>query len=108
MLLQLSGHLRARPRAVFEALAARFDPGSEATSLFTADPAAWLVISQGGWWYRAEYRVVPGEGGSHLEHTLLNVSERGRSPGRFSGGRIVQEAPAEFERLLAALRAELE
>lgn len=108
MLHELRGHLRVRPRPVFDAIAARFDPGEEAQSLFSADPAAWLVIVQGGWWYRAEYRVVPDDTGSHLEHTLLNVAETGRRLGRFAGRKVIEAAPAEFERLLSSLRAELE
>ena len=108
VLLEFRGHLTARPKAVFEAIAARMDPGPDAESYFTADPSAWLVISQGGWWYRAEYRVVPDESGSHLEHTLLNVAENGHRLGRFTGRKVIEAAPAAFERLLAELRAELE
>lgn len=101
-------HLRARPRAVFDAIAARMDPGPDAASMFTADPSAWLVISQGGWWYRAEYRVVPDETGSNLEFTLLNVAETAHRLGRFTGRKVVEAAPAAFDRLVAELRAELE
>lgn len=108
VLQDLRAHLRARPRAVFDALAARLDPGPDAESLFTADPSAWLVISQGGWWYRAEYRVIPDEIGSNLEYTLLNVAERAHRLGRFTGRKVVEAAPAAFDRLVAELRAELE
>lgn len=104
----LRGHVKARPRAVFEAIAGKLDPGPEAGSFFTADSSAWLVIAQGGWWYRAEYRIVPDENGSHVEHTLLNVAERARRLGRFTGRKEIDAAPAAFERLLAELRAELE
>jgi hypothetical protein len=108
VLHEARGHLRARPRAVFDAIAARFDPGEGAQSMFTADPAAWLVIVQGGWWYRAEYRVVPDDTGSHLEHTLVNVAETARRLGRSTGRKVGESAPAEFERLRASRRAELE
>ena len=108
VLLELRGYVRARPRAVFDSLAERLDPGPDAESMFTADPAGWLVVSQGGWWYRAEYRVVPDAEGSHLEHTLLNVAERARRLGRFTGRKVVASAPKDFERLVAGLRAELE
>lgn len=104
----LRGHLRARPKNVFDAIVARFDPGPVAASHFLADSAAYLVVSEGGWWYRAEYRVIPDEGGSHLEHTLLNVAEHGARLGRFTGRKVINGAPAAFERLLAELRAELE
>ncbi|HEY9498677.1 MAG TPA: hypothetical protein VIQ78_06615 [Terrimesophilobacter sp.] len=104
----LRGYVRARPKAVFEAIAARLDPGPDAESYFTADSAAWLVISQGGWWYRAEYRVVPDGNGSHVEHTLLNVAERAHRLGRFTGRKVIAGAPAAFTRLISELRAELE
>lgn len=93
---------------MFEAIAARLDPGPDAESYFTADSAAWLVISQGGWWYRAEYRVVPDGNGSHVEHTLLNVAERAHRLGRFTGRKVIAGAPAAFTRLISELRAELE
>lgn len=108
VLHEFRAHLRARPRPVFDAIAARLDPGPEAESLYTADPSAWLVISQGGRWYRAEYRVVPDATGSNLEHTLLNVGGAERRLGRFTGRKVVEAAPARFERLVAELRAELE
>jgi hypothetical protein len=101
-------HLRARPKAVFEAIVAREDPGPDAQSMFTADPGAWLVISQGGWWYRSEYRVIPDETGSNLEHTLLNVAETAHRLGRFTARKVIQAAPAAFDRLVRELRAELE
>lgn len=108
MLHELDGHIRARPRQVFDAIAQRFHPGENAQSAFTADPAAWLVIVQGGWWYRAEYRVIPDDTGSRVEHTLVNVAESGQRLGRLAGRRVIENTPAEFARLLASLRAELE
>lgn len=108
VLHEFRAHVRARPRAVFDALAARMDPGPDAESLFTADPSAWLVISQGGWWYRAEYRVVPDETGSNLEYALLNVAETARRLGRFTGRKVIEAAPADFDRLVRELRVELE
>ena len=107
VLLALSGHLKARPRAVFEALDARVRPEDTSRSLYTADPNAFLIITQGGWWYRGEYRVVPDERGSNVEHTLLNIA-RARRMGRFTGRKVIEAAPAEFERMLRQLRLSLE
>ncbi|MEO7147555.1 MAG: hypothetical protein ABIW81_04275 [Terrimesophilobacter sp.] len=104
----LRGQVSARPRSVFEAIAARVDPGPGAESHFLADSAAFLVVTQGGWWYRAEYRVIPGEHGSHVEHTLLNVAQHGARLGRFTGRKVINGTPAAFERLLSELRAELQ
>ena len=104
----LRGHVRARPAAVFAALDARFRPSDESGSLYFADPSAFFIVSQGGWWYRAEYRVVPDEQGSNVEHVMLNVARTARSLGRFSGRRVVANAPVAFETLLRQLRLELQ
>lgn len=103
----LTGHVKARPRAVFEAIEARLRPAAGSGSLYRADPDAFLVITQGGWWYRGEYRVVPDEDGSNVEHTMLNVASA-RGLGRFTGRKIIERAPTEFERMLRQLRLELE
>jgi hypothetical protein len=102
-----SGHVKARPKAVFEALDRRFRPQEGSNSLYLADAAAFLIIAQGGWWYRGEYRVVPDESGSNVEHTMLNIA-RQRRMGRFTGRRVIEAAPDEFERLLRELRLDLE
>lgn len=106
VLHELDSHIRVRPRLVFDAIAERCDPGEGALSYFTADSAAWLVIVQGGW-YRAEYRIVPDHTGSRVELTVVNISENRRRLGKL-GERVIEEAPAEFDRLLTSLRAELE
>ncbi len=93
---------------MFAAIAARFDPGEQAQSMFLADSAAWLVIVQGGPWYRAEYRIVPDDYGSHVEHALLNIAAAGDRRGRFAERRLIEAAPADFDRLITSLRAELE
>ena len=108
LLHSFSGHVKARPRDVFDAIARRFDPGPRSKSLFTADARAYLVISQGGWWYRGEYRVVPDDHGSHVEHVILNVAQRGHRLGAWTGRKVLADAPVEFARLLRQLRLELE
>ena len=107
MLHSLAGHVRARPKAVFDALDARFrpDPGSE--TLYFADSTAFLIVEQAGRWYRGEYRIVPDQHGSHIEHTMLNLTPDKRL-GRLTARRIVADAPAQFERLVRQLRLELE
>ncbi|MCC6270561.1 MAG: hypothetical protein IT190_04740 [Microbacteriaceae bacterium] len=92
---------------MFDAIAEKFDPGEGAQSYFTADSAAGLVIVQGGW-YRAEYRVIPDDNGSRVEHVLLNVAKTERRLGQGSKRRVIDSAPADFDRLIRSLRAELE
>ncbi|MHB1172251.1 MAG: hypothetical protein ACYCZY_07110 [Lacisediminihabitans sp.] len=108
VLLTLRGHIRARPKAVFDSLDRRLRPGSDAVSYYTADPAAFLIVTQGGWWYRGEYRVVPDESGSHVEHTIVNVAQRAPRISRFTARKVVAAAPAAFTVLLKELRSELE
>ena len=108
VLHSLHGHVRARPKAVFEALDARFRPGVGSRSEYLADSAAFFIVAQGGWWYRGEYRVVPDAEGSNVEHSMLNVAARSRVPGRFTGRRVIDDAPAHFDDLLRQLRLELE
>lgn len=107
-LIRLHAHISARPKPVFEAIARILDPGPDAHSDFLADHRRSLVVAQGGWWYRAEYRVVPDDRGSHVEHVLVNTSGRETRFGKPVGRREVAAAPAEFERLIARLRDELE
>jgi hypothetical protein len=104
----LRGHLRARPAIVFAALDTRFRPSASSGSLYLADPSAFFIVSQGGWWYRAEYRIIPDEHGSHVEHQILNVAQTARSLGRFTGRKVVADAPLAFQTLLRQLRFELE
>lgn len=106
MLGWFTGHLGARPNAVFMALVARLNPGPDA--YFSADPVSSLIIVQGGWWYRAEFRVVPDETGSLVEQTLLNVGQRMHWAGPIVGRKAITAAPADFRRLLRELRDELE
>jgi hypothetical protein len=108
LLHSFSGHVKARPRDVFEAIAHRLDPGAGSGSYFTVDPRAYRVIVQGGWWYRGEYRVVPDDYGSHVEHVILNVASRGHKLGAWTGRKVIADAPVEFAKLLRQLRLELE
>lgn len=108
MLHSFSGHVKARPREVFEAIARRLNPGASSGSYFLADARAYLVIAQGGGWYRGEYRVVPDDHGSHVEHVILNVARNGHKLGAWTGRKVIADAPVEFARLLRQLRLELE
>ncbi|MCW4386630.1 hypothetical protein OH146_12685 [Salinibacterium sp. SYSU T00001] len=108
VLVTLHGHVRARPHDVWAAIAARLDPGEAGRSRFLADERALLVVTQGGRWYRGEYRVVADDEGSHVVHVILDVSRSQRPLGRFSGRTVIERAPGEFERMLRQLRLELE
>lgn len=102
------GHLAAKPKAVFDALDSRLRPPVNGSSYYTADRSAFFIVAQGGWWYRAEYRIVPDEFGSNLEHSLLNVAQKAASLGRFTGRAVIRDAPGAFETLLRQLKREVE
>jgi hypothetical protein len=108
VLRSFRAHLRVRPAAVFAALDDRLRPTAEAHSRYTADPAAFLIITQGDWWYRGEYRLVPDETGTNLEHVIVNVAQRARALSAITARRVLAHAPAEFDALVRQLRLELE
>lgn len=108
VLHSLRGHVRARPAAAFDALDARFRPSGASHSRYLSDPVAFLIVEQGGWWYRGEYRVVPDDRGSNVEYVMLNVATTARWLGPFTGRRVIRGAPAQFDTMMRQLRLELE
>ena len=102
-----AAHIQARPADVFAALDARLNPGPAATSAYLADPKAFLIVAQGGWWYRAEYRIVPDAHGVNLEHVIINVAQRGAKAALVAGHSVITSAPLAFHDLVKSLRAEL-
>ena len=103
-----TAHVRARPEAVFAAVEARLDPGALAPVPYLSDSDSLLIVTQGGWWYRGEYRVVPDDTGSTLEHVVMNVAQRGEKAALVAGRKVIVEAPLQFHDLVKSLRAELE
>ena len=62
-----------------------------------------LLVVQGGWWYRAEYRVVPDGARSRIEHTLLNVASPAHWAGPITGRAAIRDAEREFGELVGRL-----
>lgn len=109
VLRSFAGHLDADPDAVFPVLASLLVPGDEAGGHFLADPGRRLVVVQGDWWYRGEYRVLPDDAdaadlgaaaGSRIEYEIINVAQRAHWAGALTGRGVVDAAPAAFRRLL--------
>jgi hypothetical protein len=105
VLRSFAGHLDADPDAVFPVLASLLVPGDEAGGHFLADPDRRLIVVQGDWWYRGEYRVLPDEAaedaaGSRIEYEIINVAQRAHWAGALTGRGVVNAAPAAFRRLL--------
>lgn len=107
VLCSLVGHLDADPEAVYERLAGLLAPGDETGGHFLADPARRLIVVQGDWWYRGEYRVRPDGAGSTVEHEIFNVARIAHWAGALTGRSVVRGAPAAFGRLVNQLQDEL-
>lgn len=108
VLSSFAANIKASPDAVFAAADARLRGGIGSVNDYLADPEERIIVAQGGWWYRAEYRIVPDERGAILEHVLVNVAQRGDKAALTAGRRAITGAPLAFHDLVKRLRAELE
>ncbi|WP_213813951.1 hypothetical protein [Glaciihabitans sp. dw_435] len=109
VLRSFAGVVHAHPDAVFESISLRLSPSPDKRYFFSTDPEERLVIAQGGWWYRGEWRVLENdEGGSRVEYELFNVAKVLHWAGPIAGRRVVAGAPASFQALLTDLVDELE
>jgi len=62
-----------------------------------------LVVVQGDWWYRAEYRVEALATGSRVELTIVNVAERLHWSAPLAGRRELADAERAFDELLGTI-----
>ncbi|GGF01464.1 hypothetical protein [Mycetocola zhadangensis] len=102
-----AGEIHAAPVDVFAALERHLRAESEGTGI-AVDAAGRFIVVQGGWWYRAEYRVLASENGARIEHELLNVALTAHWAGPLAGQKVLRDSPAAFGALLTAMAAELE
>ena len=89
VLREFSGTVAAPPERVLSAL-----PGTRFDS---------LVVEQGEWWYRAEYRVTPTNGGSRVELTIVNVAQSAHWAAPIAGRNELRWAERAFTELLRSL-----
>ena len=108
VLRSYAGEIHADPSAVYAAIKRRLTPPDPDVTGFTADDAERLLIVQGGWWYRGEYRVLPAPGGARIEHELVNVAQKAHWAGQITGRKSIAQSAHVFGRLLTELAAELE
>ena len=108
VLRSYAGEIHAKPADVYAAIKRRLSPLDPDVSGFTADDAERLLIVQGGWWYRGEYRVLASPDGSRIEHELVNVAQGAHWAGPVAGRKSVAQSAHVFGRLLTELAAELE
>jgi hypothetical protein len=108
VLRSYAGEIHADAADVYAAIKRRLTPPDPDVSSFTVDDAQRLLIVQGGWWYRGEYRVLPSDGGSRIEHELVNVAQGAHWAAPLVGRKSISQSAHVFGRLLTELAAELE
>jgi hypothetical protein len=106
VLRSFAGHLEAGPDAAYARLADWLAPGDETGDHFLADRARRLVVVQGNWWYRGEYRVLPEGTGSRVAYEIINVAQFAHWAGAWTARSAIRAAPAAFQRLLTELEAD--
>jgi len=94
--------------AVFAALARRVRELSEGASMVLVDASERLLVVQGEWWFRGEWRVSVEAAGSDLDYVIVNVAQRAHWAGRLTARSVLRRAPAEFLTVASAVRDELE
>ena len=62
-----------------------------------------LVVEQGDWWYRGEYRVEPHGTGSRVSLTIVNVAQRLHWSAPLAGRRELADAERALDALLATI-----
>ncbi|TFB48743.1 hypothetical protein [Cryobacterium tagatosivorans] len=108
VLRSFAGHLEADPDAAFARLAGSLAAGDEAAGHVRADPERRLVVVEGDWWYRGEYRVLPEESGALVQYEVINSARFARWAARWAARPVLEAAPAAFGRLLTAIQAEVD
>ena len=89
VLRQFTATTAAPPEAVLAAL-----PGTRYDS---------LVVEQGEWWYRAEYRVTPEGAGSRVDLTILNVAQSWHWAAPIAGRAELRAAERDFGDLIRSI-----
>jgi hypothetical protein len=76
-LAEASGVVARPPAEVFEEVRRRVTGGGYPMRTEVDREGGFLAV-QGGWWYRAEYRVTAAPAGARVEHRVLNAASRMR------------------------------
>ena len=91
------------PSTVFQALERQLTPAAPDEVNFLADPDSRLIVLQGGWWYRGEYRVEGDPAGSRISFTLVNVAPTAHWAGPIAGRAVVRDSARAFEELVSSI-----
>ena len=104
LLRSFAGHVLPDPSTVYQALVERLTLKTAEEGHFATDPVTRFIVQQGGWWYRAEYRVTADEqGGSRVEWEIFNVAPNAHWLGPITGRNVIRAAPETFRALLSEL-----
>jgi hypothetical protein len=90
------------PDSVFAALVRVLTPDSAEVN-FLADKVERLIVVQGGWWYRGEYRVLDDLSGSKVTFTLVNVAPTAHWAGPVTGRTVIRNSERDFAEVIATL-----
>jgi len=103
LLRSFAGTVHVDPQVAYDKLAVALAPTSPEGGSFEVDPVRRLLVLQGGWWYRAEYRVLADPEGSRIEFEIVNVAQPAHWAGPITGRSALKAAPAAFSALLTSL-----
>lgn len=104
VLRSFAGHLDAEPDAVYARLESALAAGDEVASHVATDPALRLVVVEGDWWYRGEYRVLPEESGALVQYEIINAARFAHPVAGWAARSVLAAAPVAFGRLLTAIQ----
>lgn len=103
VLREFAGLVPGSPDSVFAEVLERVRPASPEGGNLSTDPVQRLIVVQGGWWYRAEYRVTADPVGSRLGLSLVNVARPVHWAGPITGRAVLRASGQAFEQLIEEL-----
>lgn len=103
VLREFAGIVPGDPADVFAGVLARVRPSSPEGGNLSTDPARGLIVVQGGWWYRAEYRVSEDPAGSRVGMSIVNVARPAHWAGPLTGRAVLRASGAAFDQLIDEL-----
>jgi hypothetical protein len=103
VLRDFAGLVPGPPDRVFELVLERVRPLSPEGGNLSTDPITRLIVVQGGWWFRAEYRVTSDPVGSRLGMTIVNVAKPAHWAGPLTGRSVLRASGEAFEQLVEEL-----
>ena len=106
VLREFAGIVPGPPGRVFGHVLERVRPLSPDGGSLSTDPDRGLIVVQGGWWYRAEYRVTADPAGSRLGMTIVNVARPAHWAGPLTGRSVLRASGSAFEQLVDELSTE--